>query len=340
VNILAQNNGGIGLITGVTGDTIYTVYNTVLDPSLSTPSTVGGIPAGTTVSSLSGLTIVQIVDDLLFPTMLPTYTIPSIALGGVYSQTLEVGVTFAPSITLTGTKNDAGPFTQIRLFRNGSILVSDAVMNQTSAGNIAAQFGYTDPNNPNYNYGLLSSPYNDLYVLPSGATSTTTYNGDGNYDSGVAKQDNKGNYDTRLPAVRGSNAPQLSGNSYTTSTATITTQFPYFYGTSATLPTVDLISSAISGGTATKVMSPDASGTLTIPYNVSGLYIWFAYQNLYTTKTKWYVTALNNGNIDNSFITTVTTRVVNSPNSYWSGITYKMHWSVYGTTQTSIQFQS
>jgi hypothetical protein len=166
---------------------------------------------------------------------------------------------------------------------------------------------------------------------------STTYQGDGNYNAGVAKQDNKGNYDVRTPAVRSTAAPQAASNNYGTTTYTITSIYPYFYGNSDTLPDVDMIASAISGGTATKVVT-SASGTLTIPYNISGKFIWFAYQNSYTTKTKWYVNALDNGNINNSFISVATTKNVNSPDGYWSGITFKMHWSVYATIQNTIQF--
>jgi hypothetical protein len=93
-----------------------------------------------------------------------------------------------------------------------------------------------------------------------------------------------------------------------------------------------MIASIISGGTANKVLS-QASGTLSINYNIpsSWLYIWVAYQSNYTTKTKWYITALNNGDIDGSFITIATTQLVNSPDNYWNGINFKMHWSVYPT---------
>jgi hypothetical protein len=304
------------------------------------PSAVGGIAQNTTVSQLTGKTMVDLFNDLLFPTTLPTYTIPTITLGGVSTQTLEVGSTYAPNITLSGTKNDSGAYSQIRILRAGSAILTDAVMNITGAGAVPAQFGYADPNNPNYNYGLASSPYAESYRLNSGATSSTTYQGDGNYGSGVAKNNNKGSLDVRALALRSVNAPQLSGNTFGTTTYTITGQFPYFYGTSASLPDVNSIASAISGGTATKIMSPDASGTLTIPYNDTNQFIWFAYQNDYTTKTKWYVTALNNGNIDNTFITTVATKAINSPDGYWAGISYKIHWSVYATTQTSIQFQN
>lgn len=335
------DNTGLGIISGFTGDTIYTIYNTTLDSSLAMPTAVGGITIGTTVSQLTGKTIVQLFNDLLFPTVEPTYTVPTITMTGLSNQTLEAGSTFAPNISLYGNKNDAGPFTQLRILRNSSPIstYTGAGLTQSSITDISPLFGYTDPNNPNYRYTINPTPYSESYVLPSGASATTTYYGDGNYNSGLVKKDNKGNDDTSAYAVRLTTAPQLSGNTFATGTYVITSIFPYFYGTSVTLPDVNSIASAISGGTATAVLSA-ASGTLSIPYNCTSLYIWFAYQNSYTTKTVWYVNALDNGSIDGSFITTVATKTANSPSGYWSGITFKMHWSVYGTTQTTIEFRN
>lgn len=311
----------------------------MLDPTLAVPTTVGGITNGTTVSQLTGKTMVQLWNDLLFPTVEPTYTIPTITMTGVATQTLEAGSTYAPSISVYGDKNDTGIYTQLRILRNSSAIFTDTTLTESNITDIAAQFGYTDPNNPNHRYTISPTPYSESYVLPSGASASTTYQGDGNYNSGLVKKNNKGDDDTSAYALRLTTAPQLSGNTFTTTTYTITSIFPYFYGYSDTLPDVDSIASAISGGTASKVVS-SASGTLSIPYNVTSKYIWFAYQNSYTTKTVWYRTELDQGSIDGTFITTVTTKTANSPNGYWNGITFKMHWSVYGTTQTTLEFRN
>jgi len=155
----------------------------------------------------------------------------------------------------------------------------------------------------------------------------------------VAKQDNKGVSDTRTSAVRSTNAPQSADTNFGSSTYTVTGIYPYFYGDSATLPTAITIATAIQTGNATKVLAT-AGGTLAIPYNVTGRYIWVAYMNSYTTKTVWFRTILDSGPIDNSFITTATTNSVISPDGYWSGITFKMHWSVYATTQTTFEYRN
>ena len=60
-------------------------------------SDVGGIDAGTTVSDLSGKTFVELFDDLLFPTLLPTYSLPTMTISwslGGGTQYREVGDSF------------------------------------------------------------------------------------------------------------------------------------------------------------------------------------------------------------------------------------------------------
>lgn len=334
--IIVENNAGLRAEHHTTGTTLSTTYNTALEPVLSMPAAVGGIALGTTVAQLSGKTFVEFVDELLFPNVLPTYTIPTIIITGVATQNYEVGRTYAPNIGVYGVKNDAGAYTKLRILRNSSPILTDTGLTESSATDIVSQFGYDDPNNPNKTYAIFPVPYSESYVIPEG---TTAYKGDGDYNSGLSKQNNKGNYDVRTPEVRSVNAPQLSGNSFSTSTYTVTGLYPYFWGTSLTLPTVSSIAAAIAGGMSNKVLS-SASGTLSIPYNISDQYIWVAYYTNYTTKTKWYVTALDNGSIDDSFISTVASNDVNSPDGYWSNITFKMHWSVYPTIQNTIEFRN
>lgn len=330
-------NAGLSL----SGRTLSTTYNTTLTPTIEAVEDVGGFPAGTTVADISGKTFVEFVDELLFPVALPTYTIPTITLSGITSGIREIGSTISESLSVYGDKNDAGAYTQLRVLRDGAPLVTHTSLNQSSISDIAPQFGYTDPNNPNYRY-TIPSPYSESYVIPDTSYPvTTTYRGDGNYNAGLAKQNNKGDTDLRTPVVRSVNAPQAADNNFNTSTSTITSIYPYFYGTSDTLPTAASVASAIEAGSGTKVLSA-ASGTLSIPYNVGlpGKFIWFAYFDTYTTKTKWYVNALDNGNIDGSFISTAVEQAVNSPDGYWTAINFKMHWSVYLTLQETIEFRN
>ena len=337
-DLAVVDNAGLEIISG---KTLTTTYNTTLDTTIETIEDVGGIPAGTTVADLSGKTFVEFVDELMFPVALPTYTIPSITMSGISSATREIGSTITENISVYGDKNDAAAYTQLRVLRDGSPLATHPTLTPSSITDIAAQFGYTDPNNPNYRY-TIPTPYSGTHIIPHNTyPEIVTYKGDGNYGAGVAKQNNKGVFDVRSPAVRSVNAPQAADNNFESTTRTITGIFPYFYGTSSTLPTAAWVASEIVAGNGTKVLLA-ANGTLSIPYNVGlpGEFIWFAYFEDYTTKTRWYVTELDQSDIDGSFITTAVTQAVNSPDSYWIGINFKIHWSVYLTVQDTIEFRN
>ena len=52
-------------------------YDSTLLPSITMPTTVGGYPSGTDVSTLLGDSLIKMFDNLLFPTVDPTYVNPS-----------------------------------------------------------------------------------------------------------------------------------------------------------------------------------------------------------------------------------------------------------------------
>lgn len=88
----------------------------ISDKNLTTPNAVGGIAKGTKVSDLEGKTYAEMFDELLFPTVNPTFTAPSASIAWKnYSSTQEVGVDgptaanfttgySAGAINLNGTK--------------------------------------------------------------------------------------------------------------------------------------------------------------------------------------------------------------------------------------------
>jgi len=64
----------------------------IADKNLTTPSAVGGIAKGTKVSALEGKTFSEMFDDLLFPTVNPTFTAPSASIAWKnYATVQEVG---------------------------------------------------------------------------------------------------------------------------------------------------------------------------------------------------------------------------------------------------------
>jgi hypothetical protein len=275
-NISISANTGLGVDGGV----LYTTYNTLLDPTISMASAVGGLSGGTTVAQLTGKTFVSLFDELLFPTEPPTYTIPTISIGGVSNSTVEVGSNLTSNITVSSVKNDAGIYNQLRIFRDGTPILTDTTLSTSSATDIPPQFGYPDLNNPNSGFTISPSPYTDSYTIPAptggNQFTTTTYNADGNYLAGVVKKNNKGTNDPRTPLVRSTNAPQDSSNNFATSVVTYTGIYPFFYGVSSTLPNASSISSAIQANSANKVLS-SASGTINITFAASSEYLWFAH---------------------------------------------------------------
>lgn len=323
-------NTGLGIDSSI----LYTSYDTLLDPNLAMASQVGGLSVGTTVSTLSGKTFVSLFDDLLFPTQQPTYTIPTISINNS-NITQEIGSTYNNTITVTATKNDAGEFTYLDLVRNSSTVLSwTTTPASASTTNIPSQFGYSDPNNPNYIFTLT---YSESYVIPSGVTSSsTTYKGRGDYLSGLPKKTNKGGTDVRTPQVRSVNAPQSSASLFESSTKTITGIYPYYYGKMNVEPTVSSIIDAITGGTASKVLTA-ANSNLTINYNATTEFLWFAHLASYGLKSQWFVASDNKGLMSSSSLFDVgVTSPVSSELGYWNNVSFYIYLGNYATSLSSI----
>ncbi len=314
----------------VTDNTLTTIYNSLISDDVQSIA-VGGAEAQS-ASVWKSKNIVEVLDTILFPDVLPTYTIPTTSLTGT-SGTREIGSSVTQSLTFAGVENDAGAFTVLTIIRNSTQLATVTAPTPQSAADIVAQFGYVDPNNPNRSYSLS---FSDAYVIVSGVT---TWSGSGSYQAGLPKQNNKGVTDTRTSQVRSLNAPQSA--SFLSSSISVTGIYPYFWGKSATQPTTSSIAATIAAGLATKVLTA-ADGTVTITYNAVGEYVWLAHAASYTNKTKWYNTELNQGNIGpGNFILTPVVTAVTSPESYWSGVSFDIYISDGATTTDgALQFRN
>lgn len=336
VDIITSPYSGLEITTGTTNSVIDTIYNSSLDSSLSMPTTVGGILANTTVADLSSKTLVQLFDDLLFPTVSPTYTIPTIVASSTVTGIREIGSSISPSITLTGTENDSGPYTKLVINKNTNGTGDVALLTVTSTAsmtvgyttNIAAQFGYSDPNNPNLTYQINTSETISVPAPLSGGSSTVIYSGTGDYNAGIAKKNNKGITHSASAAVRTTSAPQASSTNFASNTQTVTGYYPYFYGKTSTQKTASEIRDIIQAGvpgTYTKVVNA-GSGSLSMAFNASGEWPWFAVYSVYPTKTAWYENALNNGSIGGvtDLFASPTTISVVSSDSYWT-VTFKIY---------------
>lgn len=90
-------------VTDTSGDAVYT---SALPGSVAMTQTIGGLSAGTTVSTLSNgtKTVSQVLDSLLFPTAYPTYTQPSCSLSDNVSNLQVVGSSVNITLTTTASR--------------------------------------------------------------------------------------------------------------------------------------------------------------------------------------------------------------------------------------------
>lgn len=333
-----ENNtlGSVDVSSGLVqnGREISTLYASAIADDVQSVAVGGAQPAP--ASEWKTKTLVQSLDTILFPDVYPTYTIPSMSMTAGQSGNKEIGQTISQTLSSLVNKNDAGAVYQV-LFKRGSTTIStDNSPSATSISDIAPQFGYNDPNNPNYRY---SSSYTDNFVVVSGTTSWTS---SCSYSAGLAKKNNKGVDDDRAFAVRSTNAPQAASTTLAAASVTVTGLYPYFWGYSDTALSASEIATIIQSGAANKVLS-SASGTIVISYNMpSDKFIWFAHVSSYTSKTKWYVTALNNGDIGpGQFIASPVLQNATSPDGFWSNVQFKIYISSYSSyLNSAIEFRN
>lgn len=300
-------------IETTTGGTTSLIY------SGKTPTTceVGGMTVGTT---LTGRTISSILEEILVPTINPIYVAPSNSFSkSPTTSTYEVGCSVNLDFTASfdkGAINLSGSFQDYRsgdvncYYYNGSGLPS--TVSSTSLSNLQS----------------VSS-----YVISAG---TQTWNSCVGYDQGPQPLDSNGD-------PYGS--PLSSGITSAKST-TITGIYPYYWGIVASggapagsnrpSPTNNLV----TGGT--KVVAT-SNGTLNINFgSTSDDYLWFAIPSISTSKSCWYIDALNNGSIGGSvnpggnLFPDPNTVAITSGEGCWSGINYKIYISNYQSAVSSI----
>jgi len=314
-------------------DVLSTIYDTTISDGVTSVA-VGGATAQD-ASEWRTKNIVQVLDAILFPDIAPTYTIPTITITSSITGTREIGETITPLLTANGVKNDANTYTQIAFRRGTTTINTNTALSVANIANVADQFGYSNPNNPNQRF---LGTYTDSFVITSGST---TWLARGSYNAGIAKRNNKGVVDTRTPAVRTTTAPQAACTTFDSATTSVTGIYPYFWGVSATQPTASSIAADIAAGNANKVLAV-ATGTVTVTFNASSEYVWLAHIGSATSKTKWFNTALNNGDIGaGQFILAPVLQNVNSPDGFWSAQSFKVYISGFATTTSgSIEFRN
>ena len=330
-NLIAQNAlGGIPEGYDFAGKTLYEIFNDLfsgtsytqinLEPNTGLEFNLASnlqtkyntlIADGVTSQTINKLTskaasvwktktIVEVLDEILFPANLPTYTIPTILLTDNITSIQEVGNTVTNTLNLIGTKNDAGNFTSLRILEGATEIASSS-----PAPGLTATLNYAR-----------------TFAVPVGVT---TWTGKGSYDQGARKSDSQGVEDTRPYALRSVNNPQEADNDFTSNSTSIDGIYPFFYGTSTDI-TIDAneIKGIIESGDAFKELTK-ADGTINIEFgDLSSDFViqWFAHASIYPTKTKWEDTtnSSNKGFISgpSDFMSPLPNVTIVSPDGYWT----------------------
>jgi len=331
-----------GLSVGVNGTQadLNAVYNTSLGTDTEMASTIGGFDAGTKVSGIKDMNLVQMWDTLLFPTVLPQYKPATLVLSSTVTGIKEIGSTVNPTLTLLGTKKDAGAFTRLKILRGSTQLIQTTSPTVATITELPQQFGFDNDNNPNKTYS--TSYVDSSYIIPAptgdATSTTTTYSGEGDYGAGLALKNNKGVYDTRTPAVGSSSAPQAAQNNKSSNNRTITGYYPYFYGKSSSqLTTQQIKDLIIAGDSSVNKVIANSSGSLSMNFNADGEWCWFLTYNKFSNKTAWYATALNNGTIgqqSDDLFPLPTNFTIKSKDNLWE-VDYKIYIATKVTTITN-----
>lgn len=281
-----------------------------------TTCTVGGLNSG---SAIFGCSVSCILQDILAPTLYPTFTNPSSNFCISPSTLLyEVGANVSITGNTSFNRGCINPAYSTSGYRSGSA----AIYEYNAFGNI-------------YCYADTNSTYQTCFLAHTVGYGSNTLSSRVQYNIGEQPKDSAGNnYCSPLPS-----------GCTSFDTFTLTGIYPYFYGTYASggagagsnRPTPS--AGMITGGT--KVVGV-STGTISINFNsTSDDYIWFAIPNTSTNKTKWYISALNNGDIGGSVsaggnLFPDPVSVANVATTCWNGQTYKMYLSNYQTAATTI----
>jgi hypothetical protein len=290
---------------------------TGLSPSTCT---VGGMPAGT---SLSGVCITSILQCILVPTLNPTVNPPafSYSISPINGTCCEVG----SSVSITGCL----------VFNRGCIFPQYCGTSQYRSG-LPTIHKYMDISGTTY--CCVCTALSGSLLMPSLSIhwGNNTTSGSVCYASGTTNVFNSAGVCicAALPAGVTAVISQV-----------ICGLYPYFYGKVASggapaggnRPTANL--ALVTGGT--KVVA-DSTGTISINFNsTADDYIWFATPYASVTKTCWYIDALNNAGIGGAVSPGGNLFPNNTPVSpvstiLWGGQCYKVYISNYQSSSTSI----
>lgn len=206
------------------------------DKNLAMPNAVGGIAKGTKVSALEGQTYDYMWDELLFPTINPTFTAPTASISlKSYTSPQEVGAAGPTAANFNTSLN------------KGAITLNGVKQNDRS-GDLVAGSSFIYVNGKEANTTLPTTV----------ALGNTTYNYKAAYAQGPQPKDNKGNnYSTPLPA-----------GAVASGAVTVNGTYPWYASTSAASSSSPVVKQALiawnasAGSMATPRFELQPSGTL------------------------------------------------------------------------------
>lgn len=298
--------------TGVVERVGSDAYESAIGNSVLSTQVGGATPEP--ASTWKTRSVSQALDTILFPTVLPFISPQKSATLTVSGATgvQEVGSSVARTLTAT--------------FNRGRVTNGDGSLGPFLVG-ASDPFVYTGTGIGGATGG--NSLGSVAVVLGSNQWGVSIFHGAG---SG-AYFDNKGNASTALDGSR------VAGT-VTASTSAFTGVYPWYHLKSPVSFTAAQFAAAIGAGNATNIHASavltkviaSASGTISIPYNVSGQFVGAAYEATLTTKTVYYVTALDNGAITAVFNAVETQNNVTT--ALWTR-NYKMHISKNALTNSN-----
>lgn len=309
---------------------LKTIYNTLKDNN--TPSQIINKLGSKPASYWKTKNIVEVLDEILFPASLPTYTPTTISLTGTLNDPYyEIGTSQTNNLSLVAIKNDAGIYTNLRILRDNSEIASSPNPTGTAQNNQPQGSDYANPNVPNLRYALGDS---DTFTVQLG---NNTWVGDGNYLPGLAKKNSDGTTDTRNFDTRKTTNPQAGENNFDSNSITIEGIYPYYYGYLDTKPTKESIAALVNSYTAdgpsiNKVLRKFTSSE-EVYFNSPrvGKWLWFAHTgpNKVSYITEKFPLPENIGTGSGLFPIVATQ---NFTTSNWPNVQFKVYISDYQTT--------
>jgi hypothetical protein len=291
------------------------VYDSAFPDGTTVPYAVGGIGANTDVGDLNGKTFSQMFDELLFPTINPTDNPGSLV--STTSRTYEeIGYTINVTVGSTFTQ---GTWTVV------------GQSNRVYYGAATAYF-YSSPTISEFSDNLNTSYTFNSYEVTSGANNFPTAV---SHSAGNQPVDSKGNnYLSPIPAGK-----------LTDTTVSFQGIYPWFYGSSsaATFSVADIVNdiqnlyqNLPSSTTKSVTLSTSTITARYLNYQTSTpMWCWFAIPSTSTSKTKWYETAVSNGDIGGTGTNPFNTFSSQNVDLYINDVSYKIYAGGYKTAYSN-----